>query len=417
MKKLLTISIILLASTNLFAQTVVSDSVTMGAGYANQIWYSMSGGEVSQSPNNNWDIAFTNYFMGASAYSNTAQGVTVFVVPNTDTLGFSVVDTTGYSGWQQLNNSDTTWNRGAFNQNMGAFPDYGWGNYNQTSHEVTGDSLYLVRMGMAGSFTFKKLWIIKKTVQGNWIFKYANLDNSNTVTHTILYADYIGKNFSYYSLTNDSALNREPASANWDITFTRYTTYSPAIGCIPGVGYFNVTGVLHNEKIVAAQMNGADFTSATLTTPLDSNISTIGYDWKCSGQLVDSIVYFVKANGGSIWKLQFTKYEGSSTGKIVFNKSNLNVGISSVSEQINSMSLYPNPSTGNSSLIVDAKKAGVSALNIYNTVGETIATQTVTLKAGLNILPLNTIEIADGIYFVRNVSDKNSETLKLVIAR
>lgn len=421
MKKLLSISIILLASANLFAQTVVNDSVTMGAGYANQIWYSMSGGEVSQSPNNNWDLAFTTYFMGAAAYSNTAQGVKVFMVPNTDTLGFAVVDSTGYSTWEEMKNADTSWSRGAFNYNMTSHPNYGWGMYDQViTHEVVGDSLFLIRMGTAGSYTFKKLWLKKKTVQGNWIFRYANLDNSGDVTDTILMSDYAGKNFSYYSLMNGTELNREPLTTNWDITFTRYETYSPAVGCIPGVGYFNVTGVLHNEKVVTAQADGVDFSTvdfASYQSQLDSNISVIGYDWKCSGVITADRVYFIKANT-AIWKIQFTGYD-FNIGKIVFSKSEVSntSAISAADNSGNSISIYPNPSTGNSSLIVDAKKSGTASFNIYNTVGEMIATEVVTLRSGLNVVPLNTNEIADGIYFVRNMSDKNSGTLKLVIAR
>ncbi len=421
MKKLLTIGFVFLASSKLFAQSVASDSVTMGAGFANQIWYNMQSGQVSQSPNNNWELAFTTYFMGASAYSNSAQGVTVYMIPNTDTLGFSTVDTTGYQTWQVLHNSDTTWNSGAFNQNSGAFPNYGWGNYNQTSHEVAGDSLYLIRTGMNPNYEFKKLWLIKKNVQGNWVFRYANLDNTGDVTDTILMSDYSGKNFSYYSLANGSELNREPLTTDWDITFTRFTTNVLVAGCIPGTGYFNVTDILHNKKVVTAQADGADFSTVDFNSylsQLDSNISTIGYDWKCSGIITPNLVYFVKANGGNIWKLQFTGYD-FSIGKIIFNKQLVSGAstISSLYGNENSMSVYPNPSNGNSTLIVDSKKSGEESFGIYNAVGALVAAQSSNLKAGLNLIHLNTDTVANGIYFIRNSSDKNSATLKLVIAR
>ena len=102
MKKILSLAFALLITLNLHAQTVVNDSVTMGAGYANQIWYSMQNGEVSQAPNNNWEIAFTTKLMGASALANTTLGVAVFMVPNTDLTGFSTLDTTCYLNWQIL---------------------------------------------------------------------------------------------------------------------------------------------------------------------------------------------------------------------------------------------------------------------------------------------------------------------------
>ena len=421
MKKILTLSFVLLASASLYAQTAVYDSVTMGAGYANQIWYSMANGEVSQAPNNNWDLAFTTYFMGASAYINSAQGVTLYAIPNTDISGFTTtIDTSGYTNWQSLNNSDTTWNKGAFNQNMGSFPNYGWGNYDNVTHEITGDSLFLVRTGMNPNYSFKKLWVIKKDVSGNWIIRSANIDNTSDVTDTILYSSYSTKNFSYYSLNNQADLNREPLTTDWDITFARYTADVLTTTCIPSTGYFSVTGVLSNKKIVVAQADGADFSTvdfANYQSQLDSNISTIGFDWKCSGVLTANVVYFIKANGGNVWKVQFTlPAPTGATGKIFFEKELLTTGISPLNETINSISIYPNPTAGNSSLIVDAKKSGAASFSIYNTVGALVNIQSTSLKKGMNILPITTESLADGIYFIKDSNEKNSEVLILIIA-
>ena len=422
MKKLLTLSVVLLTSVSIYAQTAVYDSVIMGAGYANQVWYNMTSGEVSQTPNNNWDLAFTTYFMGASAYINSAQGVALYAIPNTDISGFAtVIDTTGYEGWQSLNNSDTTWNKGAFNQNMGNFPNYGWGTYDNVTHEVTGDSLFLVRTGMNPNYEFKKLWVIKKDVSGNWIIRSANIDNSNDVTDTILYSSYSGKNFSYYSLSNQSDLNREPLTTDWDITFARYTANVLTTSCIPATGYFSVTGVLQNKKVVAAQADGEDFSTvdfASYQSQLDSNISTIGFDWKCSGVLTANVVYFIKSNSAEIWKVQFTEPAPTgATGKIFFMKESLATGISPLNETINSISVYPNPATGNASLIVDAKKSGTASFSIFNTVGALIDNQSTYLKQGMNVIAINTESLANGIYFINNSNEKNSEVLKLIIAR
>lgn len=421
MKKLLIISVVLFASSTSYAQTAVYDSVSMSAGYANQVWYSMANGEVAQTPNNNWDIAFTTYFMGASAYINSAQGVTLYAIPNTDISGFSSVDTTDYTNWQSLNNSDTTWNKGAFNQNMGNFPNYGWGDYDNVTHEVIGDSLFLVRTGTNPNYEFKKLWIIKKDVNGNWIMRSANLDNTSDVTDTILYSNYSGKNFSYYSLSTQNDFNREPLTDDWDITFARYTANVLNTTCIPATGYFPVTGVLQNKKVVAAQADGEDFFTvdfANYQSQLDSNISTIGFDWKCSGVLTANVVYFIKANGGNVWKLQFTEPAPTgATGKIFFVKELLATGISPLSETINSISVYPNPADGNTSLVIDAKKSGGASFSIFNTLGALERIQSTSLKQGMNIVSINTESLADGIYFIKDSNEKNSEVLKLIIAR
>ena len=418
MKKNLSLAFAVLITLNLHAQTVVNDSVTMGAGYANQIWYSMQNGEVSQAPNNNWEIAFTTKLMGASALANTAQGVAVFMVPNTDLNGFSTLDTTGYLSWQMLRNSETTWNLGAFNQNMTVHPNYGWGTYDQVTHIVTGDSLFLVRTGFVAPYTFKKLWLIKKDVTGDWIFRFANLDNTNDVTDTVLLSNYSGKNFSYYSLTNQSELNREPTSDNWDLTFTRYTSE------VTGIGFYNVTGVLGNVKILSAQANQIDVNTVDFInyqSQLDSNISIIGYDWKffdgTAYVIEDSMVYFVKDNNGAIWQLQFTSFT-SSIGKAVFNKKMLtNVGYSDVTRSLVLASIFPNPSSGNSSLLVSSDKSENASFNIYNAVGELIMIQNATVHSGINSIGLNTVSFENGIYFIKNSQEKNSAVLKLVIAR
>ncbi len=422
MKKMFTLSVFLLASASIYAQTAVYDSAIMEPGYAKQIWYSMQNGQVSNAPNNNWDLAFTTYFMGASAYINSAQGVALFAIPNTDISGFaSVIDTTGYANWQTLNNSDTTWNQGAFNQNMGSFPNYGWGNYNNVTHEIVGDSLFLVRTGVNPNYEFKKLWLIKKDASGNWMIRSANLDNTNDVTDTILYSSYTGKNFSYYSLTSQADFNREPLSTDWDITFLRYTADVLIAGCIPATGYFPVTGVLQNKKVVVAQADGADFSTvdfANYQSQLDSNISTIGFDWKCSGVLTANVVYFIKSNSGDVWKIQFTEPAPTgATGKIFFEKDLVVTGISPMNETINSISIYPNPTDGNSSLVIDAKKSGNASFSIYNAVGALVNIQSASLKQGMNIIPLKNESLADGIYFIKESGTKNSEVLKLIIAR
>ncbi len=417
MKKLLSLALVIIISMDLCAQTAIQDSVTMGAGYANQIFYSLQNGEVVQTPNNNWEIAFTTQLMGASALANTAQGVAVYMIPNIDITGFSSLDTTGYLSWQMLRNSETTWNLGAFNQNMTVHPNYGWGNYDQVTHIVTGDSLFLIRTGFVAPFSFKKLWIIKKDVSGDWIFRYANLDNSNDVTDTVLLSNYTGKNFSYYSLTNQSELNREPLTDNWDITFTRFTSE------ITGVGFYNVTGVLENINILTAQANQIDVNTVDFVdfqNQLDSNISVIGYDWKffngAGYEIEDSLVYFIKDNSGVIWQLQFTAFT-SNIGKSVFRKKMIaNVGVSNVNETLFFATIYPNPSTGNSSLIINANQSKTIDLKIYNYIGEIVLTQTISFNNGLNIIPLNTESLTNGIYFIKNSSEAKSSVLKLIIA-
>ena len=417
MKKYSLLLVSILISSGTFAQTAVFDSVSMGAGYNQQIWYSMSNGEVHNDSSYNWDLMFTTNLMGSNAYTNAPNGVVLYQVPNTNISGFSTLDTTGYTYWQQLNNSDQTWFWGAFDQNTGAFPDFGWGTYNMTSHEVTGDSLYLVQLNnMGGPSDFKKLAIVKKTSTGDWIIHYSNLDNTGDVVDTILRNDYAGKNFSYYSLRNETQIDREPQTDNWDITFVRYAASA--------ISYYPVTGVLNNIDVVAAQADNTFFNDAdwaNYSGSIDSSINVIGYDWKnwtgSAYEVTDSLVYFVKAKDGNIWKFEFTSYEGSASGKIVFMKEEVPVGISSIENSINSVSLYPNPSSGNSSLLIDAQKTQTVSFGITNSIGTLVNVQTVSVKEGLNFIPLETSQLSNGIYFIKDLSQTGSQAMKMVIAR
>src|SRR5687768_5124032 len=57
LKSLLFISAIA-AGVQANAQTWVADSVEMGAGYANDIFYNLATGDSVAQPANNWDLAF-----------------------------------------------------------------------------------------------------------------------------------------------------------------------------------------------------------------------------------------------------------------------------------------------------------------------------------------------------------------------
>ena len=52
-------------------------------------------------------------------------------------------------------NSEISWYDGAFENNSLGPPDYGWGVYNMINHNVTGDSLYIIKT----ISNWKKIWI------------------------------------------------------------------------------------------------------------------------------------------------------------------------------------------------------------------------------------------------------------------
>jgi len=153
-----------------FAGTV-TDSVFMGAGYSNEIYYSMSAGEQGSVARAQWDIAFRANRMSASILTNDGSGVELYSYPKSDTSGWATVDTSGLSNWTNMVNSTTDWEEGAFCRNQKGHPDYGWGKYNSVSHNVMGDSLFIIKLHDG---SFRKLWIMEKYSSNN-IFEFCDL--------------------------------------------------------------------------------------------------------------------------------------------------------------------------------------------------------------------------------------------------
>ncbi|MEI6175058.1 MAG: hypothetical protein WCR01_15035 [Bacteroidota bacterium] len=139
--------------------TMKSDSVVMSAGYANEVYYSMENGIIQTSPRATWDISFRTSKRSSSILTNDGAGVVLYTYPKADTAGWASVDTAGLSSWQPMYNDPTDWENGAFSRNAKGHPDYGWGIYNDVTHDLTGDSLFVIKL-RDGSF--KKLRIVKK---------------------------------------------------------------------------------------------------------------------------------------------------------------------------------------------------------------------------------------------------------------
>lgn len=299
------------------------DSLVMGADYANDVYYSLKQGEVSSVPRNNWDLGFKSSVRSSSIIINSASGVALWEYPVEDTSKWNTIDTTGLKTWKSLVNSDTTWSLSAFEQNMKGHPDYGWGEYNSLTHDVNGNSMFIIHL-QDGSF--KKIMITKREAAKNtYHFKYANLDGSSPVTVSINCSDYVKKNFVYYSFSTNKPVDREPESDQWDLLLTRYTALIP-MG--PGAPVpYPVVGFLQNEGVLVAKMSGDTASNVHAGAPFLSAFSTIGYGWKkqVSPTSADYIItpnqyFFVQTKDKSIVKLLFKKFESTPKSKVVFER-------------------------------------------------------------------------------------------------
>ncbi|UPT66969.1 MAG: PKD domain-containing protein [Sphingobacteriales bacterium JAD_PAG50586_3] len=67
---------------------------------------------------------------------------------------------------------------------------------------------------------------------------------------------------------------------------------------------------------------------------------------------------------------------------------------------IDGISLFPNPTTDNATLVVEASKTSQLSLTVVNMVGQVVGTQTINAYAGKNIVQLNTDSLAQGVYTI-----------------
>lgn len=414
MKKLLLFSIGAMFALGANAQTVITDSVIIGAGYANQVWYSMNNDEQGTQAKDNWDLAFDMVSIQSSIRINSAAGVKLWGYPKSDISGWSSVDTTGLSTWMNRWNSDTSWAYGA----MGIYADpnngfdLDWGIYDLTTHKVVGDSLYIIQLTNGD---YKKLWMVE-LASGVFSFKFADLNGSNEITASVTKSNYTGKNFAYYSIANQTALNREPNATDWDLVFTQYTGFVP----IP----YTLTGVLHNRGVFVAQADNipnpatyVDYGSQTYM----SEINTIGYDYKSfngtSYDIKDSVVYFVATDNGDVWKVLFTGFE-SSNGMTIFTKQKLlGTSISNVNDITSTMALVPNPAAASSTKLVYKLGADVenAFVTVYDLTGKVVYHTPIESNSGLHQYSIPTGNLISGTYIVSVKTSAGQGQQKLVI--
>ncbi|MBL7919952.1 MAG: T9SS type A sorting domain-containing protein [Bacteroidia bacterium] len=416
-KLLLSIGLIALFTMGSRAQIII-DTVSVGAGYANQKYYSLQNDEQGTQGKDNWDIGFEITGYAGTILANTQKAnFTVYKAPYS-IANYAIIDTTGIISWPMLYNSDQTWDVGAFNRGANPFNsnDLGWGVYDVNTHIITGDSCYVIKLSAA---SYKKVKF-ENLSGGIYTFEYANINGTSSQTATINKSNYTGKNFAYYDMTANVAVDREPVSANWDLTFGRYTAFIPTA--------YPVVGVMSNKGVKVAQADNVTSPSTYNTWSthnLNSNITEIGHDWKYfnlsnnAWWLAQDTVYFVKDKPGNIWKIRFTAFGGSTTGNVVFSKEKLStVGITDVMGNIISkVTVYPNPSNGsNTTLLFSNESEIVKVLvSIIDLNGKLISEETITTSNGINLYNLNTQLLNSGVYFIQLNAGGNETTQKLII--
>lgn len=425
-KTLLSLIFILPLINNVSAQT--TDSVEMGTGYGNDVFYSLENGEVKKVANNTWDLGFRTGFRSDGIFINSisssiAQRSTkLYLYPKGDKTAWSTFDTSGMANWLEYQNSDSSWEFGAFNRAGGAFPDFSWGIYNPVTKIVEGDSLYLLEITQGNNKIYKKLFIQDKNF-GVWHFKYADVDGSNEVNDSIVASSAAANNLDYYSVIDGNTVSREPDSTKyWDIVFKRYhELLAPTFDT-----YYPVSGVWANKDVLVAQVDGKDPQTFDFKTLVEadykSEANIIGADWKFfdmsvfQWKLKDSLAYYVKAKNEAVWRVVFTGFGGQANGKSVFNKTQMSPGLSvNPVAPVASFGVHPNPATSNVEVVFENRTNSVkNTLRIYNITGQLVAQQTLDATPGLHAKTVDVSALTNGVYIMSLENNGHVITQKLI---
>lgn len=446
MKKLLLFALFFSLLTFSKAQyTWIDDSVVMGPGYRYDAYYRLKTQTDDTSRANNWDLAFAVDGREGSILSNPFSGITVYraVAPYSQWATLNVVNPTDTATEQIQYNSDTTWYTGAFNVTRSSNPfDYGWGTYNSTSHEVNGDSIYLVKVVDGANVTLYKMFIAKRVV-GSYEFRLAKIDGSNDTTITLTQSSFgTDRNFIYFSLRTKTFSDREPSNKTWDLFFTRYYTLQPNPAMPSQLLMYPTMGILTNMDGIGSQTGGAKPLGVAeargvankyqtsdymyrMNNLFKTKMNEIGWDWKSFDQntftwkISDSLIYFVKSRSDSarIYGLVLTGFTGSGTGKVFFKTTLFPTFVAPLTNNpVINYTVYPNPANNDLHLVYELKPNTTSAKVIISDItGKVVLTQNLDRLTGFNdeIITLNNLE--KGLYMVTLQADGISNSAKVII--
>lgn len=403
----------------------IMDTLSMGTSSASDVYYSMTNGSARVENNKNWHLGFSMNAGDSSAiWANHNSGnafVKVYNIHKDTSMWASV--TLADTANEVLNNTDAGWYAGALNNKPGVSPfDFGWGKYDPVSHNIVGDSLFIVK----ANNTFYKLWV-KELVSTamTYTFRVEDMTTNTDTTYTIVKAPKYSNNlFAYFNLATGADTNREPAINDWDLQFTRYSTTAPGSGPFPNN---NVIGALSNKgvkiaKAYPAHVDTAYVNYANYIATWASGISGVGYNWKTYDQptntwsVEDSTSYFVQDKAGNLWQMMFASYSGSSTGNIILGKRMVApTSVNDIESAIAQFSIYPNPASSKVNVVLDAKKSTTASMYVYDMTGRIVLNSNLMIRNGLTAyqLPVETLTNGNYILSIQGEGVKIAQTLQI----
>ncbi|MCT4665681.1 MAG: T9SS type A sorting domain-containing protein [Flavobacteriales bacterium] len=389
------LSILALTSLLSNAQSFEEKEVELKSGYSDEVFYDITNDETEDIAGKDWNLAFGTGGISATIRFNSSRGDKLYETSFADS-DWATVDTNGISTWSPVYNSSSDWNKGAFNGAGNGNPtNFGWGAYDMATHIVSGDKVYIAKIGD----DFFKLFI-EKLQSGSYHFQYEKIGTGNTLHQkTVQKTNHSDAFFAYYSIKDHETKEIEPKKEEWQLWFGKYIEMIPTA--------YGVTGVRTKPGIKVAKVENTPVNQVSYSgLDFDSTANAIGYDWKSfnmgsfSYDLTEDLSYVLKLENGDLYHLYFTAFEGSSTGKLKFKVKKHNVSVSEM-DQKQTIQWF---STVNNQVILDSETTMTQA-EIFDQTGrlisqEQIQTNNIALhlpKKGVYILKITNTNQAQHI--------------------
>ena len=272
--------------------------IPMGSSYMTQTYYNLESNQIlSQNNRVDWEIAFESKRDSNYIYLNSSKFVQAWLISET---AFEEPINLDQALWQ--------WDSPCLINNGTAIEDLS-----------KKDVYYIIDLGLDEDLEgsgFIKFKVISNDVSG-YTFRYSSINNSTDTTISI------SKNESYnkihFSFLNNSIVNIEPPSTDWDFLFSTYThVFSENTPYL-------VVGVLINSQQVSVACDSVRlFDEININNIQGLSFSNcediIGYNWKIfdfesnSYTINQSKTYIVK-NNNEYYKLRFLDFYNDSGEK------------------------------------------------------------------------------------------------------
>lgn len=398
----------LFLGTTLASSQETTVNLSLASNYSQNVYFDFQSGEAANFDVASWDIAFLR--TGAFEFAeriNDGLGIEVYEASNNPN-DYENINPADINNWNQLYNSDTQWDAGAFDFGSAG---YGWGEYNAANHHVTGTIVYVLKYQ---DESFKKFMI--EDFFNGYTFKYASWNAStstweNEQTVNLPNSENPGKLFNFYSLTNNQSVVASPDLEYWDLVFQTYVT---DLGIM-----YPVLGALHNPNVKVAKAESTNVNDLD-EADFKEEINTVGYDWK---QFIGGVYevdsdtyYFLKYENGEVFRFHFLSYEGAANGNFSLVYENVTDQMSIVNfDDKNTFSIYPNPIKDNTlNLLYESNQSERSVVAIYDLTGKQVF-QKQLQNNGYSNHTLNLNSLAKGVYILKFISGEYQTSKKIIV--